>query len=144
LGIDTRDIGFALPGDNRAYLGTIDLDKFDVIDLDAYGIPFDQVEVILNRGYQGVIFVTFIQSVYGCLPNAMLSALGYPMAGVKKIPTIFYKHGWEKMLLYLANRGLKTVVHRSFRNKHYFMINGAEAGGEGCDTRMEGIFADLS
>lgn len=34
---------YALPGDNIKYLKNIDLSKFDIIDLDAYGIPFAQL-----------------------------------------------------------------------------------------------------
>src|SRR5688572_25502525 len=43
LGIDVNKpdelSGFRMPGDNRAYLEIIDLSRFDVVDLDAYGIP---------------------------------------------------------------------------------------------------------
>lgn len=144
LGIDVREVGFALPGDNRAYLSTIDLSKFDVIDLDAYGIPFEQLEAILDRGFHGRIFVTFIQSVFGSLPHKMLYRLGYTKNMIDKIPTAFYKHGWEKIKLYLAMRGLKTVVSRSSKDKHYFYINCAEALASGLDNQTGGTVAGLA
>lgn len=78
LGIDvSADTGFRLPGDNRAYLDTLDLSPFQVIDLDAYGVPYDQLKSIFSRGYKGHVFVTFIQTMYGQMPVGLLEDIGF-------------------------------------------------------------------
>lgn len=41
-----KDMGFALPGHNQIYLESLDLTRFDAIDLDAYGIPYDQLKQV--------------------------------------------------------------------------------------------------
>lgn len=142
-GIDVRDLGYLLPGDNRAYLMSMDLNRFDVIDLDAYGVPFEQIQIVAERGFQGVLFITFIQSLYGGLPSSLLSALGYSPEMVEKIPTIFYRDGWDKLKRYLAKLGAKQVVHRSHDKKHYLMVNGAELSVKGYGSQEAGRVANL-
>lgn len=43
LPIDTTnsDGFFYMPGDNRSFLSIIDLERFAVVDLDAYGVPYE-------------------------------------------------------------------------------------------------------
>ncbi|MFA5420332.1 MAG: hypothetical protein WC341_17900 [Bacteroidales bacterium] len=116
---DNDDLGFYLPGDNRAYLETLDLKKFDVIDLDAYGVPFDQMEQVFKSGYHGVVFVTFIQSVMGMMPVGLLHAIGFKEEMIKKCPTLFWKLGWKYFQEYLSLRGVTKIWHRSHARKHY-------------------------
>src|SRR5208337_1253379 len=53
--------GTYLVGDNRKF--NFDFSEFDVVDLDAYGVPFSQMERILTGDKKpGVLFITFIQS----------------------------------------------------------------------------------
>lgn len=113
---------FHLPGDNLAYLETLDLSKFNVVDLDAYGVPFEQIECLVRRRYQGTVFVTAIQSVMGRLPNAMLEAVGFTAAQIDKAPTLLCKRGFEYMLQYLASIGVSRIRHRSVARKHYFVM----------------------
>ena len=41
LGLELKNQGGVyLQGDNRKFLGSMDLRKFNVIDLDAYGVPY--------------------------------------------------------------------------------------------------------
>lgn len=64
----------ALPGSNLKYLASMNLSRFDVIDLDAYGIPYDQLSLLFRRGYSGRVIVTAIQSGMGHYPpNCCLS-----------------------------------------------------------------------
>ena len=112
--------GIYLKGDNIKFLISIDLKKFDVIDLDAYGIPYKQLNVILKKANKDtVVYVTFIQSLFGVLPIKFLVSLGYSKKMIKKIPTLFFKNGFEKLKLYLANNGVKKIYSRSHANKHY-------------------------
>jgi hypothetical protein len=94
---------FHLPGENLEYLETLDLSRFNVVDLDAYGIPFDQIDCLIRRGYQGTVFVTAIQSVMGRLPNSMLEAIGFTPVQIEKAPTLLCKRGFEYLLEYLAS-----------------------------------------
>ena len=101
-------------GDNMKWLPALPLDQFDVIDLDAYGCPFAQLELLFARKFNGMVFVTFNQTVFGCLPNALLQALGFTKAMVRKCPTMFYANGQAKLFGWLANNEVRKV-HGFFR-----------------------------
>lgn len=128
IGIDKIDygVGFYLDGDNLAYLKTIDLSKFNVIDLDAYGIPYEQLKILFKRGYNGRIFVTFIQSIYGQMPFGLLEGIGFSREMIEICPTLFGKNGWNYFLEYLALNGVRSVTHRSRGKRHYltFIVTG--------------------
>lgn len=91
----------ALPGDNLKYLKSIDLSKFDIIDLDAYGIPVAQLNILFDRNYKGTVVVTAIQSMLGQLPKKMLHEIGYTKEMIDKIPTLFNRNGIDKLKNYL-------------------------------------------
>lgn len=130
LRIDQKPMrgGVYLQGDNRKFLASLDLGKFNVIDLDAYGVPFDQLDTVFTRigsgppaGRKWAVFVTYIQSGVGVLPMGMLARLGYPSEMVAKCPTIFYRHGLEKFRAYLSSYGVRQIVRYSDSpgRKHY-------------------------
>jgi len=121
IGIDKTDynVGFYLPGYNLQYLRTIDLSKFTVIDLDAYGIPYEQLKILFERKYKGTVFVTFIQSLYGQIPFGLLEEIGFTEKMVRKTPTLFGKRGWQYFLEFLALNGVRSIRHRSHGKKHY-------------------------
>jgi hypothetical protein len=116
-----------LHGDNLKYLLAMDLNKFNAIDLDAYGTPVKQLEILFARNYTGQVYATFIQTMYGGLPTSMLTSIGFTETMVKKSPSLLYKRGWEYFLQWLALQGVTEVHHRSRDRKHYmaFRINGA-------------------
>jgi hypothetical protein len=115
LPIDKRkDISrFRLPGDNTRYLRTLDLAPFNVIDLDAYGIPFSQLETVFDRKWKGTVFVTFIQTMFGQLPSDLLAAVGFSDAQREKIPTLLGMRGWQYFAQWLASRGVRKIHHMS-------------------------------
>lgn len=121
IGIDKIDynIGFFLDGDNLAFLSILDLNEFNVIDLDAYGVPYEQLKILFEREYKGRVFVTFIQSLYGQMPIGLLIDVGFSEEMVREIPTIFGKRGWQYFLEWLAKNGVGTITHRSHSRKHY-------------------------
>lgn len=128
VSVDVKSIKnrIVLTGDNRKY--RFDYNAFDVIDLDAYGVPFDQLEDLFLRCRSTmVVYVTYIQSQYGRLPVKMLNAIGYSKAMVNKIPTLFNRDGQKKFLNYLATRGVKNIKIYDTQNhrKTYagFIIN---------------------
>lgn len=136
LPIDTRndDIGFHLPGDNKVYLSSLDLTRFDVIDLDAYGVPAEQIDIVMRSGFRGVLFVTFIQSVMGMMPITVLEQIGFTHEMVGAAPTLFSKNGWNYFLEYLAKKGVRTIYHRSHARKHYMALNCAGVRAADCDS----------
>jgi len=123
IGIDIKkDKKKSLIGDNIKFLMTMDLSKFDIIDLDAYGCPIDQLEILFERRYNGIIFVTFIQSGMGNLPKKMLNRLGYTNKMIEKIPTIFSRNGFEKMKNYLSTYCVNYITCYNKNRKHYFVF----------------------
>jgi hypothetical protein len=118
-----KDDLFVLLGDNLKYLKKIDLSVFDAIDLDAYGIPFEQLKLLFERKYRGVVFVTFIQTLFGKLPVSFLESLGYTQSMVAKCPTLFYKNGLEKLCSFLEQNGVKKIICRTFERKNYLCFS---------------------
>ena len=123
IGIDRISYGSTLKGDNVKYLKGMDLNKYDIIDLDAYGVPFKQLEIIFKKKYKGILFVTFVQSISGRLPVRMLEKIGYTRKMIKKCPTIFNKNGIEKFKQYLAINGIKKIIIINKNNKKYIYIS---------------------
>ena len=119
VGIDKEHRPGCVRGDNRKWLKGMTLSNFSVIDLDAYGIPFDQVEILFRRKYRGVVFFTFIQSVTGALPNKLLRVSGITHKMQNKSRTVCAQLGWVLYLDWLANNGVTKVWHRSVFRKHY-------------------------
>jgi hypothetical protein len=128
LPVDFRDgIGFHLPGNNLAYLtGGMNLDTFDVIDLDAYGIPYLQTKALFRRNYRGVVFATFCQSIMGRPPDQMLLDAGFSQEMIAQIPTIYGKIGWPLFKQFLASYGIRCIHHRHAERKHYLAFSCAE------------------
>ncbi len=125
IGIDKLDygLGFYLPGDNMGYLHTMDLNRFNVIDLDAYGVPYKQLAVLFDREYRGRVFVTFIQVVVGEIPHKLLVDVGFTHEMIAACKTLFFKRGWQYFLEWLAQKGVRTIKHRSHARKHYLVFD---------------------
>lgn len=110
---------FILLGDNLKYLSSLDLSRYDVIDLDAYGVPYEQLKIIFNSAFRGACFVTFIQSIMGRLQNEFLFDLGYTEAMIKKCPSLFAKNGHNHFFQFLALNGVKKIKIRQCQRKIY-------------------------
>lgn len=108
-----------LKGHNVKFLKSMDLTKYDIIDLDAYGVPFEQLEVIFDKQYCGIVHVTFIQSGMGRLNNKMLNKIGYTNEMIKKSPTLFSKNGFNKFCKYLRMNGISNIFLLSLGRKNY-------------------------
>ncbi len=121
IGIDSLSkLGSRYLGDNRRYLRQLPLDEYDLIDLDAYGVPYEQFRILADRQYRGIVVGTFIQCVYGGLPYAMLEEIGYSKRMVKKITKLFFRDGWKKWVTFLGVLGYERVFVFHCANKHYF------------------------
>lgn len=115
--------GIYLKGDNRKFLLSMDLSEFDVIDLDAYGSPFNQLEIILKRKYKGIIHCTFIQTMFGGVNKDLLQKLGYSRTMIDKIPTLFNKDGMSKMGAYLGTYKIPGIMGCFIDKKNYFYFS---------------------
>jgi len=118
-GIDKEKRKGSVKGDNRKWLSGIDVSAFNVIDLDAYGVPFDQVNILFEKKYKGIVFFTFIQSSLVALPSKLLIASGITSEMRKSCPTLFGQIGWRLWLDWLGVNGVEKVHHRSKDRKHY-------------------------
>lgn len=119
--IDTeqKDELFIFLGDNKKFLSSLPLNKYDVIDLDAYGIPYEQLKIIFTRQFKGLVFVTFIQSIMGRLQNDFLIDLGYTLKMIEKCPSLFCKNGQKKFMQWLGLHGVERVTIRKHSRKCY-------------------------
>jgi hypothetical protein len=117
--------GVYLQGDNIKFMAGMDLTRFDIIDLDAYGVPYDQLCLMTERAAKGtVVFVTFIQSSGptggGGLPHKMLVECGFSPSMAKKCQMMINRNGMEKMKCVLYQRGIRRIHIRESGRKHYF------------------------
>lgn len=125
-GIDIQDYGgddVALIGDNLKIFDSLDLSRYDVIDLDAYGIPAKQFLAVWPRMRPGtVLFYTFIQNMLGQLGGTMLGQLGYTPAMLTKCPMLFCRDAHEKFLRFMSLQTLSTAVYCRHGRKYYGVV----------------------
>ena len=112
-----KDDGFMLLGDNRKYLSSLPLELYDVIDLDSYGTPYDQLKIIFERNYKGIVFLTFISIVV--LNYQFLIDMGITKKMINKCPTIFCKNKLETIAHWLSMKGVKSIQVRQKNKKVY-------------------------
>jgi hypothetical protein len=116
--------GVYLEGDNRKYLKSLTLTPYDMIDLDAFGVPFEQLEIIWSKIHtRQTIVITFIQSGFGMLPPAMLRELGITQRMFDKCRTLFCKNGFETLKAYLSLHGVDKIKVYRFHKKIYASFN---------------------
>lgn len=123
--IDCRDDkdDFHLHGDNTEWMASIDLDMFDVIDLDAYGIPYDQMMVAFDSGWSGTMFITFIQTGMGMIPKGMVEDIGFSAEAYEESPILFSKIGQQVLRRWLYARGVRRWYIRRHGRKIYAAFN---------------------
>ena len=110
----------AICGDNLKVLQAIDLSKYDIIDLDSYGIPDKQLQILFDKNYHGVVIVTAIQSMLGLMPKKILLSNGFTEKMIKKCPTIFSSKGFDYLKNYLYLYDCKQVTGYFIDRKNYF------------------------
>ena len=124
LGIDKNKYKrVQLQGDNLKFIDSLNLQEFDVIDADAWGSPFYQVEKIFSKNYKGIVHCTFIQTMMGVLSKEMLLRLGYTETMLSKIKSVFNKNGIEKFKNYLAQNGVTEINIVTDNKKNYLYFN---------------------
>lgn len=109
----------SLRGDNMKWLPAIDVNSFDVIDLDSYGSPIAQLQHLFDRGYKGIVHITFIQSGMGSLPLQMLEKIGISKNMRKKSPILCSTNPFQKIQDYLSLMNVDKIHYISHQRKHY-------------------------
>ena len=113
----------ALTGDNMKFVDALDLDGFDIIDINAYGSCFRQLDAVLSRGYRGTVIVTDIQSVYGRTSQDLLRYAGFTDGMLKSVRSVIDAHAEEALYAYLESKGVYQVTGFFFGRKRYFYFN---------------------
>jgi hypothetical protein len=112
-----------LQGDNVKFLLSFNLAEFDIIDLDAYGMPAKQLEIAFAKQYKGVVHCTFIQTMTGNMNKTILEANGYTKKMLEKCQSLFTHNGIGKFLNYLAIKGVKKVKIAGKNRKNYLYFH---------------------
>lgn len=105
--------------DNLKVLPTLDLNKFNVIDLDAYWYPDRQLELVINKWYKWIVFCTFISWMWAMwwLTKNIFNKIWYNYKDVSKIKTLFSKDYIEKTKWYLYSLWIRKI---------YFYLKGEQ------------------
>jgi hypothetical protein len=126
LAIDKNDYQrVQLQGDNVKWLYSLNLNEFDIIDLDAWGSPVKQLEILFSKKYKGIVHCTFI-STKNFNPDKILSnSFGFNRKMVQKSPSLFCKHPYTAFINYLAINGVKKIQVCESTKKNYlwFMLD---------------------
>ncbi len=114
--------GEYIRGDNLKILPSLNLEKYDIIDVDAYGIPFEHLELLFQRKLKNkVIIVTSIRSVKGDLPKKLYETNGIEWNMVKKCRSLFSKNYIDLMLGYLFKNNINEIkIYNHYDKKLYF------------------------
>lgn len=115
--------GVYLKGDNSKFIPLFDYSIYDIIDFDAYGVPYFQLKTVFLKQFKGFVHVTYIQTGMGRLPNGMLEEIGYHKNMLKKCSTLFSKNGLQKMIDYLGVHGVKNITGYFIERKNYFYFS---------------------
>lgn len=121
LRIDQKDDkkGIYLKGDNLKFLQSMDLERFDVVDLDAYGESFRQLEIIFQKKFNGIVHVTYCKHNMARINYALLQSLGYTRKMIDKAPTLFAKNLESVLEQYLVRNGVKKITGYFIQQAHF-------------------------
>lgn len=104
----------ALRGDNVKLLPVLDLSPYNVIDLDAYGMPIKQIEAVLNNrtiASGTVIFATCITSKRGGFPYDLATYINVTPKMINKCRTLFVKHQKDAIKSMLHKNGVEEWAY---------------------------------
>jgi len=97
--------------DNVRLLEVIDLARFDLIDLDAYGYPDKQLRIVAARAPQVPVVMTTIWRAWGMVPNAVSYDLGFrfPKGYAKTLVAKVGEELWEAWLYQIGYRQTRMI-----------------------------------
>ena len=123
LGVDKKKVKAdgVIRADNRKVIPTLDLSKFNVIDLDSYGIPSEQIGLLFENGtIRGgtVVIYTLITNKLVVMPNN-LREYAEIRDMYHKASTLFCGHNETLFYDWLASMGVKLVREYSEPSSQY-------------------------
>lgn len=110
----------AMCGDNMKIIPSIDLDKFGLIDLDAYGHPDKQMIHIFERNYEGIVCVTWIDTMFSRQPKNVVEAAGIEYSFYNKHSVVFNSLNDRLLENFLYLCRVKKYMGFFIDNKKYF------------------------
>jgi len=129
--IDIKDYGLkgCLKGDNLKIMGNMSLDNFDIIDLDAYGVPSEQIDLVFRKQFKGIVFATFIQTSLGKFKKRVLREYGFSDEMIKTCPVLLSSKRNEAKIIkhYIASKGVRSIQYYRFNRKWYIAFDTREA-----------------
>lgn len=101
--------GVYLQGENLKFMAGMDLAAFDVIDLDAYGAPIDQLDMVMASPFRGWVVVTYITNILGGRNRKLFQAFGMDDRIVKTVPSVLSHFAEAAIFHFLHQRGVRSV-----------------------------------
>lgn len=111
--------------DNIRYLTAANLDGYDVVDLDAWGMPAAQLKALSRHGYEGIIPWTCI-ALLGSRTDSMITATGIPKewASVARTLMTSLSNLEESWLGYSYSLGYKDHIVAKPVSTHVYGVTG--------------------
>lgn len=109
-------------GDNRKILPALDLARYNVIDLDSYGYPIEQIEILYNNPTlkKGtVIIYTAIGNSISALSKKITKSFNIEKM-YKKCPTLFNGKGRDFFHGFLYKKGVRQITYMRLDNDSSF------------------------
>ena len=133
--------GFYIKTDNLRFLLSTDLNVYDVIDLDAYGVPYKQLEILFRKAenfdHVVKVFVTFNTVGMGQMPKGMLKYLGITEEMIANSPILCSKSPEEKIAGYLSVKGVRQLHRRkTYTGNNYHCYVCFDVGGEENESNL--------
>ena len=104
-------------GDNRKAMKGMDLTVFDLIDLDAFGCPWEQLTICADQAPLVPVVLTHISVDLGPVPKGLLKASGVPEAWYTSmgVPQALYGrwrwYWWENFVASLGYTHSDSELH---------------------------------
>lgn len=108
-GVDNQHRGAGtIRADNVRLLEALDLSKFDLIDLDAYGWPTKQLRLVAAGAPDVAVVTTRIHQRLGQVPHDILDDLNFALP--KAVPTLLQRLSEELWEAWLHHLGYRTAM----------------------------------
>ena len=112
LSIDKYNKKADIRGENLKVIPSLDLSRFDIIDLDSYGCPYNQIKAVVKNktlANHTYIIYTYIVTGMGGANRDMLEEFGISRSMVKEAPTLFKEEQQKIFNGFLYKCGVKKV-----------------------------------
>lgn len=121
-----KNKGQNLTADNLRVISSLDLSSFNVIDLDSYGIPFNQLDKLFKNGTlrRGtIIFFTAISNKLSGLNKSCLQEFNLTKM-YSKAPTLFNSIALDLFFAYLYSHGIREITKFNIHSPNFIKIYG--------------------